>query len=134
MGLTNLETLVTCMARGRTAIGKPCYNKTRANASGEEEASLRDQIKGSHMLQYLENSDDSQALCIGEDRGRDDLVGTKGLSRINEAGHDESDTMNTCKHTETEGGGGLRSKNPTDFPGNICVSSEHSHTQDKTAT
>lgn len=51
-----------------------------------------------YRLQYLENGDDGKALCIGEDRGRDDLVRAKGLSRINETAH----TVRHTAHTERE--------------------------------
>jgi hypothetical protein len=99
---------------GRTAIGETSYDETGANSTGEEEASLKDQINGLYRMQYLENGDDGKALCIGEDRGRDDFVRAKGLSRINKAAHTESDTMHT-------GRGDIRGKNSTDFPRDIAL-------------
>jgi hypothetical protein len=53
------------------------------------------QIEGLWILQYLENGDDGKALCIGEDRGRNDLVRAKGLSRINKAAQQVRDNADT---------------------------------------
>lgn len=61
-------------ARGTPrAVGEARDDKTAAETPRAEEAGL-------------EYSDDSQALCIGQDGWRDDLVGAEGLARVDEGG------------------------------------------------
>lgn len=57
------------------AIGKPSDDKTATEATGADEAGLED-------------GEDSETLSVGEDRRRNDLVGTKGLARVDEGGED----------------------------------------------
>jgi hypothetical protein len=57
------------------AIGKPSDDEAATEATGADEAGL-------------ENGEDGEALGVGEDRRRNDLVGTKGLARVDEGGED----------------------------------------------
>ena len=68
---------------------------------------------------HLEDGDYGEAFGIGEDGGRNDLVGTKRLSRINEAARALSEPM--AIHGD-RGQGSVRGEDSADFPGYICIS------------
>lgn len=57
------------------AIGKPGDDEAATEATGADEAGLED-------------GEDGEALGVGEDRRRNDLVGTKGLARVYEGSKD----------------------------------------------
>lgn len=57
------------------AIGEPGDDEAATEAAGTDEAGLED-------------GDDGEALRVGEDRRRDDLVGAKSLARVDEGGED----------------------------------------------
>jgi len=67
----------------------------------------------------LEDGDYGEAFGIGEDGGRNDLVGTKCLSRINEAARAVSEPTALNGHRDR---GSVRGENSADFPGHICIS------------
>jgi hypothetical protein len=80
--LEHIDAWVDVLPSGRRATTRP--EPTRPE---KRKPACKIRSKGLYRLQYLENSDDGKALGIGEDRGRDDFVRAKGLSRINEPAH-----------------------------------------------
>ena len=61
--------------RAPAAVGEAGDDQAAAETGGAEEAGLED-------------GEDGEALCAGEDRGRDDLVRTESLAWVDEAGKD----------------------------------------------
>ena len=68
---------------------------------------------------HLEDSDYGEAFGIGKDGGRNDLIGTKCLSRINEAARTFSEPMAINGH---RGQGSVRGEDSSNFPGDIWIS------------